>query len=78
MVRRIAEEYELVKWQWHFVRSDPWLKISQIFFELARVNLLRPEIDFLISWQSTSLCQANRIERNYLSYIVDCFPPGTE
>ena len=27
IVRRIAEEYELVKWQ-HFERSDPWLKIS--------------------------------------------------
>ena len=60
------------------VRSDPWLKSSQIFFELARIDLLRPEIDFLISWQSTLLCQANRIERNYLFYIVDCFPPGTE
>jgi len=77
MVRRIAEEYELVKWQ-HFVRSDPWLKISQIFFELGRVGLRCPEIDFLISWQSTLLCQANRIERNYPFYIVDCFPPGTE
>lgn len=77
MVRPIAAEYELVKWQL-FVRSDPWLKSSQIFFELARIDLLRPEIDFLISWQSTLLCQANRIERNYLFYIVDCFPPGTE
>lgn len=38
MVRRIAEEYELVKWQ-HFVRSDPWLKISKNFLRTGSSRL---------------------------------------